>query len=185
MGASDFPERELYYITHVDNLPSILKNGVLSHEIMETEKIKHKKIYDNEIVVNRSKIVAPNKKDLWSFANLYFQARNPMLYRVIFEQGANNIAILGINKSILNKDDIYVTNGNAASSYSEIREITQLSRTYSEIKESLDKEYWSKIDNSFRKIMAEILVPNMVPPEYITDIYVPNHEEKNTSKVVS
>ena len=32
--------RNLYYITHVDNLPSILEKGILSHEKIEDEPKK-------------------------------------------------------------------------------------------------------------------------------------------------
>lgn len=35
--------RELYYITHIDNLPSILARGVFSHERIESEQIYFQK----------------------------------------------------------------------------------------------------------------------------------------------
>ena len=31
--------RNLYYITHMDNLSSILKRGILSHERIEDERV--------------------------------------------------------------------------------------------------------------------------------------------------
>ena len=103
--SNDIPHRELYYITHIDNLESILKNGIFSHERISMEGINHAKIYDNNIVVNRSEVLTPDGKDLWAYANIYFQPRNPMLYRVISEVGVDKIAILGIKKTVLDIPD--------------------------------------------------------------------------------
>ena len=36
----------LYYITHVDNLPSIANNGILSHQRIEELAIPFTPIYD-------------------------------------------------------------------------------------------------------------------------------------------
>ncbi|MDE0636503.1 MAG: DarT ssDNA thymidine ADP-ribosyltransferase family protein [Candidatus Poribacteria bacterium] len=65
--------RELYYITHIDNLPSILARGVFSHERIESERIDSTPIYDADIVSLRNQITTPDKRSLWSYANLYFQ----------------------------------------------------------------------------------------------------------------
>lgn len=78
MGALDI--KGLYYITHIDNVPSILRRGILSRERVETEGVQYTPIYDEAIVAARKDKLAPNGKRLWSFANLYFNARNPMLY---------------------------------------------------------------------------------------------------------
>ena len=83
----------LYYITHIENVQSILDKGILSHDIIEKEKIKFTPIYDQDIVNKRKSIKTPDGKSLWEFANLYFQPRNPMLYRVVSEKLANNIVI--------------------------------------------------------------------------------------------
>ena len=74
--------KELYYITHVNNIPSILGQGILSHELILSKGIPYTRVYDEEIVSNRQRITTPNGKTLWVFANVYFQPRNPMLYRV-------------------------------------------------------------------------------------------------------
>ncbi len=180
--SNDIPHRELYYITHIDNLESILKNGIFSHERISMEGINHAKIYDNNIVVNRSEILTPDGKDLWAYANIYLQPRNPMLYRVISEIGVDKIAILGIKKTVLDIPNIFVSNGNAASSYSEIKPIKELKKTYREIRKDLQREYWLWQDGSKRKIMAEILIPDLVPAEYINSIYVANSVVRDEAK---
>ena len=68
--------RNLYYITHIDNLPSILEKGILSHERIEDDQIQSARIYNTEIVNVRKEKSTPNQKSLWSYANLYFQPRH-------------------------------------------------------------------------------------------------------------
>jgi len=45
--------KQLFYITHINNLPSVLQQGILSHNIIEQQKINFTKIYDEEIVSKR------------------------------------------------------------------------------------------------------------------------------------
>lgn len=77
------PIKGLYYITHINNIRSILQEGILSHALVEAKGIDYTPIYDAQIVSNRQKRTTPDGKSLWEFANVYFQPRNPMLYRVI------------------------------------------------------------------------------------------------------
>jgi len=166
----------LYYITHIDNVPSILGRGILSHEQVESQKVQYTPIYDAEIVSSRRSITVPDGRSLWNFANLYFQPRNAMLYRVVHHRGSKTVAIVAVNPEVLTRWDIYLTNGNAASLQSEIlkpkeglKAIRQLS------KKVFPMEYWAEEDGSKRKMMAECLVPDFVPPEYIQAIYVGTH----------
>lgn len=68
--------KSLYYITHRDNVPSILKHGILSHASILDRTLPYHTIYDSDIVSNRQEKLAPNGQSLWQFANTYFQARN-------------------------------------------------------------------------------------------------------------
>jgi len=166
----------LYYITHVDNVPSILKRGILSHERVEKEEIEYTPIYDRGIVLKRGSKLTPDGRTLWSFANLFFQPRNPMLYRVICERSADEIAVLAVRPVILNRRDIFISTGNAAHSQSSILPRDEGLKAIPEIREDLDRIWWSPLDGSKRRIMAECLVPDEVPPELIQAIYVPSHE---------
>jgi len=165
--------RQLFYITHIDNLPSILKYGILSHQRIVSEGIKYARIYDEDIVENRRGITTPDGRNLWSFANLYFQPRNPMLFRVRFEVSYEDICVLGVEQSILNRKDIYVSDGNAASLNSKIYPPSP--SAIKVIVKQVDKVWWTEIDGK-RKIMAECLVPEEVPPEHIKSVYVANHQ---------
>jgi len=168
--------RELFYITHIDNIPSILKRGIYSHARIHAEGIKFKHVYNEEIIQKRKEIKTPNGRSLWNFANLYFNARNPMLYKLKCDSLLEDIAILGISQEILNRPDIYVTTGNAAHSQSKILPITTARKTLPQIIKETDREYWGEADGSKRKIMAECLVPDLVPPDQIKSIYVATYE---------
>lgn len=165
--------RELYYITHVDNVASILKNGIMSHMQIEKNKIKYTPIYDKEIVNRREGITTPDGRSLWCFANMYFNPRNPMLYRVVCEQLYIKIAVIGVALEMLKGKDAFLTTGNAAHSQSEIVRFSK--KALSQILRDTDIVWWIEDDGSKRKIMAEYLVPDKVPPECITSIYVSGH----------
>jgi len=172
MGKSS---KYLYYITHIDNVKSILDLGILSHEIIERDKINFTPIYDTQIVSNRRDIKTPDNRSLWEFANLYFQPRNPMLYRVLCEKSIDDIVILAVQKDILNRSDIFISNGNAAHSLSNILHADNGIKIIPQIMEDIKKEWWKEEDGSKRKIMAECLVPNKILSIKIDSIYVANH----------
>jgi len=166
--------RGLYYITHIDNLSSILDKGILCHKRIEEERIQFTPIYDAEIVENKKNINTPDNRSLWDFANLYFQPRNAMLYRVVFFSGKNidDIITIGIKSSVLARSDIFITTGNAASPYSNILSASEAKKNISNIRKQTDREWWAFEDGSKRELMAECLVPDKVSPEYIQEIYV-------------
>lgn len=112
--------RGLFYITHVNNLCSILRRGVLCYKRITKEQIQFTPVYGEMIVAGRRDRKAPNGNSLWAFANLYFQPRNAMLYRVLLEKSSEEIAILCIKPEILNRKDIYITVGGVGSERSPI-----------------------------------------------------------------
>ena len=176
--------KQLYYITHKDNLKSILKNGILSHTRATAwfKKLLSKNtiIYDKDIV-NRRKNREFKGRSLWDYANVYFQVRNPMLYRVIKTFGAENIVILQINPDIINNLDVGITDGNATSQNTIFFE--DISKGLSVLnQEQFERPYWSEVDDSKRKIMAEVLVYEKIPKEKIIGIYTADQETANQIK---
>ncbi len=176
--------RGLYYITHIDNLPSILDKGILCHTRIEEENIRFASIYDAEIVESRKNISTPDNRSLWDFANLYFQPRNAMLYRVVFFSGRNidDIIIIGVKSNILQRPDMFLTTGNAASPHSEILTASEARKNIKNIRKKTEKEWWASADGSKRELMAECLLPDGVSPDNIQEIYVPSHNLINNVK---
>ena len=174
--------RELYYITHVKNLKSILDKGILSHCKMEETGLNFERIYNKSVVTRREEIKVPDGRSLWLFANLYFQARNPMLFTVIRNNPLDEIAVIGVDRSILDRSDIYLSTGNAAHSQSNIVPISEKKDIIPFILHEINRAYWNEVDGSKRTIMAECLVPEVVPPSYIRSIYFADHDAKKQAE---
>lgn len=166
----------LYYITHVDNLPSILQHGILSHRLVQERGIPYTPIYDAAIVSNRQTKTAPDGKSLWEFANVYFQPRNPMLYRVLHEKDATHLVVIGLRPQVLLNASAFIALGNAASGTTEILPSAEGCKRISEIWGAINSDWWNAVDGSKRKIMAECLVPGSIAPDDIHTIFVASHE---------
>ena len=173
----------LYYITHVDNIVSILENGILSHSLIESMGIHHQKIYNASVVNRKSSRKVIGEKTLWDFANVYFQPRNPMMYVVDCNiSDISNVAIFLISKKILNNKEAFIVNGNAASLSSEIISSSdnRFKEILREIRKNVDNNWWKEEDGTKRKIMAECLIPNLIDPKFIEAIYTPTEKAKNS-----
>ena len=170
--------KSLFYITHVENVPSILKNGILSHGLVEAQKVPFTPIYDTGIVSNRKEKSTPDHKSLWEYANLYFQPRNPMMYRVIHEKSKRDLAVIGVKPAVLQLASVFVTDGNAANNPTQFFRTSDGLKVIEEQWKVIQSEWWNDQDSSKRKIMAECLVPERIPPEYIHTIFVADHDTK-------
>ena len=71
---------ELYYITPIDNVPSILQYGILSYK--QASRLAHGSVAMTEIQARRTNRRIPGAGHLHDYANLYFDAHNPMLSKV-------------------------------------------------------------------------------------------------------
>ncbi len=165
---------QFFYITHVDNLPSILQKGILSHGKIESENVPYTPIYDKQIVNRRKERPVNDSSNLWDYANVFFRADNAMLYRVLREKSVRDIIIIGINKTISKQKGVFFSIGNAASLQSVLIQNTdpELDKFFKEINASIQKEWWTDVDGSKRKMMAECLCPGFIPTDFISAIYV-------------
>ncbi len=168
----------LFYITHVDNVPSILRQGILSHAMIDSGNIPFTPIYDAKIVSNRKNKATPERGSLWDYANLYFQARNPMMYRVVHEKAAKDLAVIGVKPSVLQAPHVMIADGNAASNTTRFFSAADGLKVIEEQWSAIQAEYWKDVDGSKRKIMAECLVPDRVAPDDIHTVFVADHDAK-------
>ena len=180
MNRSDI--KELHYITHIDNLESILHNGILCHN--KAKKIKFKSVADEKIQERRRKVIIPGgKRKLHDYVNLYFNARNPMMFKR--KSMHKELAVLRIDSAILDEPKVVISDSNASSDYVGFYPSP-------EGLERLDKdlifaEYWTDPNPiiAYRRksaICAEVLVPNSVPLRFIIGVYVSCQE---TRRIVS
>ncbi len=182
MRTLDF--RLLYYITHVDNLPSILDKGILAHAKIEELGVPSTPIYNQEIVNNRKEKVTPDRKSLWDYANLYFQPRNPMMYRIVHEEEKTDLVVIGVRKTVLQEQDVVITDGNAANDPTLFYSQSEGLAVLYEQRRVIQSDWWNEGDGSKRKIMAECLVPDQVKPEYIDSLFVANDTTRDRVKQI-
>lgn len=176
-----FRYRGLYYITHIDNLPSILKNGILSHNEIEKQGIKnYTPIYNKEVINRRKSIKTPDGKTLWDYANLYLQPRNPMLFVVKQEFIKDEISVLSCYRDDSKQiPDAFVTDGNAASDQTEFFPISELDKVIgNKLKDVYGLEYWNEQNGTKRRMMAEVLIPTKYDSNEIHSILVPTQKVK-------
>lgn len=169
----------MFYITHVDNVSSILRHGILCHSRIEREGIPFTPIYDKDIVAGRQKRLTPDGRNLWDFANLFFQPRNAMLYRVLLDKSSQEIAVLCVSPTLLDKGNIYIALGGAGSPRSQIVSRDEGLRQLPRLKRYIEREWWSEVDDSKRLSMAECLVHDRVSPDMIAAVYVADHEVRD------
>lgn len=162
--------RELHYITPISNLEPIMTRGVLSHRA--AQGIAHSSVALETVQDRRRGKRVPGGHALHDYANVYFDARNPMMYRLIDHR--DNLAVVRINSSILDIPGTVISDGNAASG------ITLFSPSPSGIEglsENLvfavswnSSDPWDKIERK-RVRCAEVLVPNAIPPSFLEGCY--------------
>ena len=178
--------RALYYITHIDNLSSILSRGILSHARIRAEGIQDTTIYLPHLVSKRRERYTPDGKNLWDYANLFFQPRNPMLYNVIKSKGRQNLAVLRISNTVLRRQRVFITDGIASNkltriySGSEGLEVLQMQQ---EMLQSESWVSWNHSDKIRRQLMTECLVPNQVNPKDIQQFIVADQAVSNSLRI--
>ena len=165
--------KSLFYITHINNLPSILQHGILSHQQVTARGLPFTPVYNAEIVAHRQQRQTPDGKSLWEYANVYFQPRNPMLYKVLSEINKNDVVILGTKPQILDTEGAFIALGNAAHLLTPLVDVkTGLQAVNGEYWNILNSDWWKTEDGTKRKIMAECLIPNVIPPAAIHSVYI-------------
>ena len=164
---------ELHNIMPIANIPSVLRNGILSHE--EAAKLAHDSVALSEIQERRDIKGVPGGLKLHQYANLYFSARNPMMYRRKNEAAA--LCVLQIDRHVLTSPGVVLSDQNAASDYVRffkspegLRELNfdLIFATYWTSEDPFD--YWRR--KSIK--CAEVLVPHRVLPDFILGAYVVN-----------
>lgn len=89
-------------IMPISNIPSVIQHGILANEL--AAQYAHKSVSMNEVQQRRDKVQIPNVLVLHQYANLYFDARNPMMYL----RQDEDICVLKVSDLILNLARCYI-----------------------------------------------------------------------------
>ena len=164
---------EFQCIMPLENIPSVLALGILSHE--RALKLQHRSVAMQEVQERRDQKHVPGGLKLHQYANLYFHARNPMLYKRKDE--AAGVCILRISIEVRHVPGVVFADCNASSLYVRFLAPSQWALLDYESIYALD---WNRqhADNPYARQVhkarkcAEILVPNHVEPKYLIGAYV-------------
>ncbi|MDP2922806.1 MAG: DUF4433 domain-containing protein [Candidatus Omnitrophota bacterium] len=176
--------KELHFITYIENVPSIMANGILPRN--KARNLTLRDISAEGVQERRkNKKIPGTTKSLHDYANLYFDTHNPMLS--VRRTENNEICILRIQSSVLDIPGVIVTDKNAA------RECWF--KTVSEGLPLLNKNeiyatFWTDVDpiKAYKHAgikCAEVLVPDCVGPNYIFGAYVANNLALDKLRAVS
>lgn len=170
----------MYYFSLIDNFESIITKGILSHSVIEREKIKRADFSNQSVQVRRSKrnIIINSKvfPPLHEFVPLYFVTKTPTLYAIAAEGLQNSIFFIDadIQSIYKNKEKIVLyTDGNAASLKTKFFDNKDTAKKEINFK-VFDTIYWNDYPDGKRKTNAEILVHERVEPVYFKRIAVNN-----------
>lgn len=154
----------LYNIMPLANIPSVMNFGILSYNQVPFE---HDSIADPKVQYRRNKTI-PGGLELHSYANLYFDPRNPMMYKRKTEY--ENLCVLAVNATILNIDGVVISDRNAAATFAQFVDPTEMQSylNFDIIYETdwNDPDEHKKMNKKAIKC-AEVLVPDRVPYSYI------------------
>ena len=163
---------ELHYITPIVNIPSILRWGILSHR--RATRLKHRSVAMQEVQERRAKVRVPQGRPLHQYANLYFHARNPMMY--LRQSDHPNLCVLRVNTDVLDLPGVVIADRNAASQYARFGPAASTLESIDY--ELVFAEYWTHPENQVREWIhrstkcAEVLVPHRIAPSYVRGAYV-------------
>src|SRR6266481_4131088 len=104
---------ELQCIMPLKNTPSVLQRGILSNE--RAAELPHDSIAMPEVQERRDPKPIPHGLKLHQYANLYFHARNPMMYSR--QEQASELCVLRVSLSILQLKGVVIADRNAASNW--------------------------------------------------------------------
>jgi len=171
---------ELHYIVPIANLSSIFALGILSHNKMRKLRLEYQSVAKQEIQDRRVKVVVPGGRKLHDHVNLYFDARNPMMYLRRTQHAS--LCVLIVSTAVLDLPKVIVTDCNASSGYARFApapeglSIVDYDLTFA--------EYWTHTDpiEFHRRRLArcaEVLVPDRVDQSYILGVYISCPESNN------
>lgn len=169
---------ELHCIQPNENVASILETGILSHYGAKT--IKHRSIASTLIQDRREPVWVPrpdgSRRKLHSYANLYVNARNKMLSTLKYNHGDLDMCVLRVSLDVLDIPGVVVASQNASSDY--VRFAAAPDGLANIDKDMVFARSWKHPESQIEEwrhgsiINAEVLVPDVVPPEHIEGAYV-------------
>lgn len=164
---------EFQCIMPLENIPLVLKLGILSHE--RAAKLEHRSVAMEEVQERRDQKHIPGGLKLHQYANLYFHARNPMLYKRKAEVAS--LCVLRISLDVCSLPGVVFADCNASSPFARFLDPSQWKLLDFDSILALDWNRQHAHDPYAYRIhkarkCAEVLVPHCVESKYLMGAYV-------------
>lgn len=162
---------EFHYIVPMENVSSVIQHGILSYE--RAAKLTHHSVAMQPVQDRRDQKQVPGGITLHQYANLYFHARNPMLYKRLND--VNRLCVLRVSTRVLDGDGTVITDQNAASDYVRFLDPSQWQLLALDDIFAMDWRHPNDPIAFWRhksRKCAEVLVPRRIAPEFLTGAYV-------------
>jgi ssDNA thymidine ADP-ribosyltransferase, DarT len=162
---------EFHCIMPMANITSVIAQGILSYE--RAARLKHHSVAMQPVQDRRDQKHVPGGLKLHQYANLYFHARNPMLFKRKDE--AAELCVLRVSVDVLNVPGVVITDCNAASDY--VRYLAPPQWALLDFDDIFAPD-WRHPNNAARyyqhrsRKCAEVLVPQTVQARYLAGAYV-------------
>ncbi len=159
----------LYNLCPVQNVANVVRDGLLSHQ--KAASRFHKDVSDEKIQSRRNQKIVNGRRPLHEYANLYFDFRNPMFFRLCREGKQEEIALLVFDCAVLDLPGCLIADRNAASGYATFFDPLPGLRLINF--DLVYAQYWAGsgdyVYDLERKAIknAEVLVPEVVPFSFI------------------
>lgn len=167
---NDLKINAFYHMTHINNLDSIIRNGLYPHN----NTYKKTDISNVDVNDRRVRLEPIYHKQIHSYVPFYFNPRNAMLFRNQKKFG-NSIVILQFKNSLIDINNSIITNANASAdntlftsnvNHLNDQNFINLSNVFA--------DSWNNYGNPNYQIkqtmMAELLIPIVVKNNYIEKI---------------
>ena len=162
-----YPINYLYHLTSVDNMASIYRHGLMSHNSAHGHGYVQRDIADQNVIARRREKEIFGQ-ELHDFVPLYFTYRNPMLFRRRNIQ--DDVVIICVHNSLLFHPGAIFSDGNAASNrtrfFDDLNDLSAIDW------ECIGAERWTDFDDGRRKRCAEALIPHQVKTGFFRRLIV-------------
>jgi hypothetical protein len=176
---------EFHYIAPVANLPSIVRGGIVSHNI--AARSPHSSVALEAVQDRRAGKRVPGGLLLHDYANLYFDARNPMM-SLLRHSVSPATVVVRVHPGVLDLASAVIADGNAAAYYTRFYPSPE-GLAFLDAR-SVYTRSWPHPDpiqkqENKRKRCAELLIPHRIPVELLKGAYCWNRYGRDSCEALN
>lgn len=165
----------LFYLARLEDVPSFLDRGIVPPSQFEVARLCSDDGRPPVLRWRAEAVVAGRR--LGELVELFFQPRNPVLYRSIREAPSAGIAVMSISPRILEVSGLTIADGNATAPETKFFAAKPGLKVLAKEWTALERDWWRTSDGSKRRISAECLFDGSISSDLIEAIQVRSHAE--------